>query len=168
MARADIPERRDAKADEIRQAITYSTPDDAISAISSTDVNIFDREGRTPIIHASIKCSIPVAEWLVANGANINHQDRNGWTALHFAVQENRQDMVGFLLKSGAAVGIRDSHGNSPLWGAVFNARGHYEIVNILLAHKADPTSKNNANRSPLDFATQIGDETLKLLLKGK
>lgn len=165
MARAGRPRSHDPKANEIRQAITYSTSDDAIKALSFIDVNILDGEGRTPIIHAAFEGKMAVVEWLVANGASINQQDRNGWTALHFAVQEKHRDMVEFLLKSGAAVDVKDIHGNTPLWRAAIDARGHYELVHMLLEHKADPTSKNYANRSPLDFATQVGDKTLLRIL---
>jgi hypothetical protein len=36
----------------------------------------------------------------------------------------------------------------------------------MLLTHGADPNRKNNAKRSPLDFATQIGDKALEVILK--
>ncbi len=166
MAHAGRPIKHDPKVDEIRQAITYSTIDAAIEAISHSNVNILDGEGRTPLIHAFLEGKLPVAEWLVANGANINHQDRNGSTALHFAVQKKRVDLVEFLLRIGAEVDVRDIHGNTPLWRAVFDSRGNYEIVNMLIASKADPNSKNNADRSPFDFAVQTGDTVLEKLLK--
>jgi ankyrin repeat protein len=107
-----------------------------------------------------------VVSWLLTNGANINHQDRNGWSALHFAVQERNSEVAEYLLHHGASVHLQDSYGNTPLWRAAFDARGSYGLVRLLLSHKADPNLKNKVNRSPMDFAVQIGDDALVTILK--
>lgn len=53
------------------------------------------------------------------------------------------------------------------LWTAVFNAKGKYNIVKILKESGADSFSKNEAGRSPLDFAIQINDKDLCQILVG-
>ena len=44
----------------------------------------------------------PLEEWLLDNGANINLQSANGFTALHWAVLSNDSNKVDFLLQQGA------------------------------------------------------------------
>jgi hypothetical protein len=53
------------------------------------------------------------------------------------------------------------------VWSAVFNARGKYETVLVFARFGASAVAevKNNAGRSPLDFARQIKDSTLERTL---
>ncbi len=166
MARPGRPRKHDPIADVIRQAIDYATTSDAIALIENSDIDVLDGESRTPLIHAALAGNVELLSWLIAHGADINHQDRNGWSALHFAVQERHIDGVNCLLTKGAAIDPKDAYGNTPLWRAAFDARGHYELVRLLAAHGADPHSKNNSDRSPLDFAEQVGDQQLVAALK--
>jgi ankyrin repeat protein len=61
---------------------------------------------------------------------------------------------------------LRDEHGNTPLWTAVFNAKGDYVIVEQLIQASANPNSQNRHGRSPLDFARQIKDRDLISILE--
>ena len=166
MARSGRPRNHDSRADEIRQTIRYATEREAIGLIENGDIDILDGESRTPLIHAAVAGKVELLSWLIENGADINHQDRNGWSALHFAVQEKHVQVVNNLLTNGAAVDLKDTYGNTPLWRATFDARGHYDIVLILAHHGANPHSKNKSDRSPIDFAEQIGDQNLIEALK--
>jgi uncharacterized protein len=65
------------------------------------------------------------------------------------------------IINSGAILELMDNYGNTPLWYAVFNARGNYEYVELLMQNKANPNSLNNAGRSPIMFASQIMDQRL-------
>ena len=47
-------------------------------------------------------------------GADINSQDNNKWTPLHFASKEGHKQVVEFLLKQGADLNIKDKHGKTP------------------------------------------------------
>ena len=166
MARSGRPRKHSPIADEIRQAIEYSKTEEALALIEQAEVDVLDGEGQTPLIHAAFAGKSEIVSAALAAGANINHQDRNGWTPLHFAVQEKRRELVEYLLAHGAAVGLKDVYGNTPLWRAAFDARGDYTLVRLLVSHNADPNSKNNAGRSPLDLATQVGDSALVAVLK--
>ena len=66
------------------------------------------------------------------------------------------------------AINIIDYYGNNPLWYAVFNANDDYCLVKLLVKYGADALSKNNAMRSPLDFAKQIEDTEMINILTDK
>lgn len=53
------------------------------------------------------------------------------------------------------------------MWVAVFYSDGYYDVVKLLKQHGVDSISKNNANRSAIDFARQIEDEELEQILVG-
>ena len=151
----------------IRQAISYSLPSEAIALIQETDMDIADEFLRTPLMHAASKGKSEIVLWLLKRGAKIDLQDSEGFSALHLAIQGKHATIVESLLEEGANVELRDIHGNTPLWRATFDARGKYDLVKLLIKHSASCNSKNNANRSPLDFAEQIADHDLTKILLG-
>lgn len=116
-----------------------------------------DRYGRTHIHNAVNENDIAKLAELIAAGKDINAQDDNGWTALHFAAQDRNIEMIKLLLKHGADPNLIDIYGNGPLWTATMNAGGSFECVAALLEHNALPDPKNKAGRSPLDMANTIG-----------
>lgn len=91
---------------------------------------------------------------LVANGANINAQDADGYTPLHRAVVDNFEEIVDFLITQDADFTIKDSGGWTPLHRAVMN--NNIKIASIL-AEKGQSgpmfTSKNNRKITPLALA---------------
>ncbi|MCK6649162.1 MAG: ankyrin repeat domain-containing protein [Bacteroidia bacterium] len=84
---------------------------------------------------------------------------------MHFTAVFNDQLVASEIIHNGGNLEIADNYGNTPLWTAVFNARGNYELVRLFLKNGANSLHKNNAGRSPLDFALQIKDEILVKLL---
>lgn len=48
-------------------------------------------------------------------GADINHQEVNGKTALHWAVRYNQVELTKVLLEAGADVTIKDKEEKTPL-----------------------------------------------------
>jgi uncharacterized protein len=91
------------------------------------DIELKDRDGRTPLINAvSVDYYLPLIEYLLEKGANINAQDKAGWSALHFCAQNNRIELAEFLIKNGATVDIKDQWGATPLMRA---AKTCYELM---------------------------------------
>lgn len=95
---------------------------------------------------------------LIETGIDVNTQDKRGWSALHFAAQENSLPAVAALIRSGANVELKDSFGNTPLFRAVFCSRGNGEIIKALLVAGANPDSENNHGVSPRSLASTIGN----------
>jgi ankyrin repeat protein len=125
-----------------------------------------DQYGRTDVHNSVIEKDITTLMKLLSAGKNIDSQDDNGWTALHFAAQSSNIEIINLLLKNNANPNLIDIHGNSPLWTATMNARGNFDCVEALLKYNARPDEKNNAGRSPLDMANTIKNGLDKIFLK--
>ena len=116
-----------------------------------------DEYGRIPLHYAAIDGDFEALVRLLESGSSIDAQDDNGWTALHFAAQGGHSKLADELLRRGANPNLLNSHGNSPLWVGIMNARGDFAIVKGLLAAGADADRKNAYGRSPRDIATDMG-----------
>ena len=57
-------------------------------AAKGVDVNARDEGGSTPLMRAAVNGNTDVAKLLLDHGADVNVQDRHGWSALHFAAQK--------------------------------------------------------------------------------
>lgn len=124
--------------------------------------DVKDADGRTALMHAVIDGKDELTELLIARRSNLNAQDGRGFSALHFAAQDYRVKATEALLHAGAAVDLRDGFGNTPLWRAVFNSQGRWEIIKLLLKHGADRQAKNKSGKSPVDLAQTIGNYDVK------
>jgi ankyrin repeat protein len=82
---------------------------------------------------------------LLAQGADPNAQDDNGWTSMHFAAQASSLACIRRLLDAGANPELVDAHGNIVLLGAVFASGGNGEIIRLLRATGADSYAANAA-----------------------
>jgi ankyrin repeat protein len=113
---------------------------------------------RPDIIEAVINNDINKVKRLINLGCDIDIQDRDGWTALHFAAHENNFAITKMLLDNGAAVDLKEIYGNTALFKAVFSSRGNGDIIKLLLDHGADRNLKNNYGVSPYDLAHLIAN----------
>jgi ankyrin repeat protein len=65
---------------------------------------------------------------LIEFGANINHQNCHGWTALHAAISCDQLTVVNLLLESDADCGLKTNEGDTPYDLAI----GKREIEKLL------------------------------------
>lgn len=82
---------------------------------------------------------------LVENGADIDKQDSNHRTALHFAADApvgTSTEALRYLIVQGADVNVQDIDGNTPLIVAAANK--NKEAVDLLIAGGSDKTIRNN------------------------
>jgi len=102
-------------------------------------------------------------EYLVEHGADVNAVEKGErWTPLHFAAREQKVQLVKILLDRGAAVDPVDAYGNTPLWRCIMSTYPRNPaVVDLLLAHGADPRHKNNCDVSPIDVAQTMGNLVL-------
>ena len=88
----------------------------------------------------------------------INFQDTAGFTALHYAIQDNKYDFVVELLDAGADFELPDKYGNTALIRAVSSFRGDGRIIELLLAKGADKNKKNNYGKSAQEWAENVAN----------
>ena len=103
---------------------------------------------------------------IVRNGVNLNAQDEEGLTAMHWASREGHLAFVDFLCERGADINLKSNEGQSALHEAV--SRGQTSVVKLLLEHEAtDIEQTGRYGLTPLICAAQCGHLTiLDLLLK--
>lgn len=106
------------------------------------DVN-YEREGSgsTPLYFAVINNFLDIADFLLRNGADINHHFERGETVLHIIAEEENIDMLQLFLKHHPKINAKDKFRNNPLWTACYS--NNLEIIELLLQHGAEPYSMN-------------------------
>ena len=126
-----------------------------------------DNYGRNQLHYAALASDIAqLSERLVA-GDDCNLKDDNGWTPLHFAAQSQSAQAVQKLLANGASVDSQDNNGNTPLWRAVFNYRGDFGPIELLLAAGADAWKENDHGVSAFELGTDTDDLVLEKFFRG-
>lgn len=137
------------------------------AAEAGADLNAKNKSGATPLQTAIAHKQLASVKVLLELGADVAVQDADGSTALHYAVEHNLPEILKLLVqRCREAISISDKHGNQPLWTAAFNARGHYELVELLLQNGADPQHRNNVNLSPLDIPKRTNEAALLQMLE--
>ncbi|XP_059922006.1 inversin isoform X1 [Gadus macrocephalus] len=130
-----------------------------------------DLEGMTPLHlatrHPSLK---PLALLLKHIGpGEVDTQDKNKQTALHWSAFYNRPEHVRLLIKHDSNIGIPDSEGKIPLhWAAHSQEPSATQTVRCIL--EAAPTEsllnwQDYEGRTPLHFAVADGNEAVVDLL---
>lgn len=95
---------------------------------SGRDVNIENKEGKTPLIQAIDNHSIDLVRKLLKAGAKTDYiSTYNGMSLLSFATYYENLDIIKTLLDNVANINMKDKNGNTPLVEAVFN--GNFEMV---------------------------------------
>ena len=156
MAQSGRPNKSDPRIENISYDIELGNNDKVIKLVSEIGIDSNDGYLRTPLIWATFSNNVKLLRWLIENGANINHQDRNGYCALHFAGQQKSLESAKLLLDNGANINLKDIHGNPPIWTAIFNSRGDYTIVKLFVTNGADLDSENNHNTTSRKLAEMI------------
>ncbi|KAH1009350.1 hypothetical protein HUJ04_001716 [Dendroctonus ponderosae] len=122
-----------------------------ILADSNAKMNIKDHLGQTPLFYLANSPSL--AEFLIAQGADINISNSIGETLLHVAVKAGKKTLVQYFLEHGLYVDAKTACGDTPLMFAV--QRGFAKIVHILLEHGADYKIENHKSQNLLHLAVE-------------
>ncbi|WP_208130734.1 ankyrin repeat domain-containing protein [Hymenobacter sp. KCTC 23674] len=132
--------------------------------LAETGIDAGDGYSTSALLWAAIYTNNTLLAWLIDNRADINHQDRDGYTALHCAAERKNELGAKLLLEAGAQIDIADIHGNTPLWTAVFNAKGDMRLVQLYVQAGANLDNLNKYQRTPRQLAETIAGIDLETL----
>lgn len=99
------------------------------------DIDEMSQNGKSALHFAVENQFYDIVEFLLNNGANVNHKAL-GLTPLHLAAFAGNLDIVKILLQKGALVNAKNFSDTTPLSIAV--QKNHYEIVKYLVENGAD------------------------------
>ena len=124
---------------------------------NGANVNARTYHNCTPLIRASALGDIDAVTYLMDHGANVNLQDKDGETALHYAIRFRRNsynDVLSCLIKHGADVNARSNDDVTPLLLATV----HEDLcaVTFLVEHGADINLQGRDGETALSV---LGDD---------
>ena len=163
MAHPGRPRKCDPRVEALGYNIRQGDFTTARSTLQLFGIDATDGEARTALINTVIENKLDFVQWLLENGANVNHQDRIGYSALYFAVQEKFIGIIKYLLQKGADPNLKNIYGNTPFMEAVHYSFVEPDMVNLLLKEGADPDIVNNAGVSPRDLYKTIHEKELEV-----
>ena len=149
MARPGRLNKSDPRVDNLSFDIRDGNNENVKNILSEVGIDALDGYKRTSLIWTSFYNNTELLKWLIDSDANINHQDRDGFSALHFSAKEQHFDTAEILIKSKADLELKDNNGNTPFMDAIFNSNGDYKIVNLFIESGANLDNINNHEMTP-------------------
>ena len=116
----------------------------------------------TPMLWAGWSGDIECLKILLNNGADINAQNRHGYSPIHWASIRGNTKALNFLITEGADLQIKDSQGGSPLHWAVSGEQE--KCIQILLEAGANIDAMNNRGETALHFAATEMDGLVPII----
>jgi ankyrin repeat protein len=157
MARAGRPNKSAPRLDDVIYNIQLGNLAEVEKYLPELGIDASDGYLRTALLWATFYGSVSILNWLLDNGANANHQDRNGYCALHFAGQEKQLACAQLLLQHGADLELADRHGNTPVWTALFNAKADFQLANLYIQHGCNLDHVNLYQKTPRELLDGFG-----------
>jgi ankyrin repeat protein len=120
----------------------------------------FSEDGFTALHFAAFLGGSGVAQVLIDAGADVAAVAQNGMQVQPLnSAAAGRTEVCGLLLDAGAPVDARQSGGYTALHEAALN--GNEALVDVLLAHGADPALADDEGRTAADHAHRNGHQAL-------
>ena len=123
---------------------------------SGADINFIDKDGQQPLWEVCCKGSAEGCRILLDHGADIQHADSEGATALRAAAGfSGSLDCVKLLTERGASITRTDNHERTPFYHAC--AEGHAECAKHLISAAHDQDHHETIYQAGADGRTPFG-----------
>lgn len=130
-------------------------------------INQPDSFGATPLHMAVLGGQAEIVELLISKGADVNVKSRNGKIPLQMAFEKDAPEIVEIFIKQGLAINSNiNQYGRTLLHEAAI--MGKIKIASFLIDKGAVIEAKDNAGKSPLDFALICDHPNMAELLISK
>lgn len=148
-------------------AVSNSQSEKVAALLSmGADPNVVDAHGQTPLYITAHTGDVRSARLLIAAGANIAGNTKNGTPSpLYEAAGSGNMEVAQFLISKAAKVNARHMvYGDTPLHRAA--EEGHLDMVKFLLKNGAAVNARNHVGQTALHRAAMWGNqEVLRVLL---
>ena len=163
---------------------------DSIRLLVELGVDLNGKPGDESPLHCAGRAGqLETAKLLVELGADVHARDRNfNGTPLRFANYKGQRNVVEYLLQFATiceavevggldrvrdllrenpeCVRVRDKDGRTPLHYPYRDTQHGAQIIELLIAHGADPSAKDNEGRTPANQMLQKGRRDLAEVLR--
>ena len=140
---------------------------DVLKLLHSNGANIHQEtsNGTNCIMSASLGTGdSKTVAWLIQQGVDVNHCNKDGWTAVHWAAQKGYLDVLKLLHSNGANIHQETSDGTNCIMSASFGT-GDCKTVTWLIQQGVDVNQCNKDGWTAVHLAAQKGNlGVLKLL----
>ena len=131
-------------------AVKGGAMDVALTLIDAPKIDLEARNAKdeSALMIAVLKGQTELAQILIDKGADVN---KPGWTPLHYASTYGHVPLINLLLENNAYIDASSPNESTPLMMAALY--GTPSAVKTLLEAGADPTLRNGAGMTAMDFA---------------
>ena len=162
----NVKDNRDYTALAHALEARYPEVEEALLNRPELDPNVGGLLGRPVLLAYVWRDNKKATERLLALGADVKLQDKDGDTALHGAAETGNVEIMRMLLDKGADPNAKNKQGGTPLmWAAVF---GNDAATWLLLSRGADASLKDNDGITALEWASRNNRQNVISVLRGK
>eukprot|EP00744_Colponema_vietnamica_P016963 GILI01023816.1.p1 GENE.GILI01023816.1~~GILI01023816.1.p1 ORF type:complete len:442 (+),score=155.43 GILI01023816.1:55-1380(+) len=154
-----------AKLKEVVDSFAAKDLEDGEPGTAAAVLNTYkDGRGRTAVHFAAVSGSVPVLEYIKAQGARLDDPDEEGETPLLLAVTHHHIEATRWLVQNGANLNARRTNGSTVLHEAAGN--GDVPMIEALTSLGAT-VEQSSQYGTPLQWAVTNGrTDAVKTLLR--
>ena len=134
---------------------------------SGANIHVQNEMGRNSIMSAAIgtgDCN--TVRWLIEQRVDVNHCDKEGFTAVLNAAQQGNLDVLKLLKESGANIHAQTKMGENSIMAAS-GGTGDYNTMRWLIEQGIDVNHRNERGATAVHCASQRGNLDVLKFLKG-